>query len=184
MKIVYRFLFLAVLVAFVSNCARTGRPEGGPKDETAPLFVTAIPPYETVKFDKKEIKINFNEYITLKDLNSQLVISPPMKSPPLISPQGTPSEYLKIKILDTLQQNTTYIINFGNAVQDNNEGNKLENFKYVFSTGTYIDSLATSGSIKDVQLTETPTKINVLLYKIDSTFNDSIVYKKKNNRAE
>jgi len=180
-KIVYRFLFLSLLLLLISNCARTGRPEGGPKDEKAPLFVTSIPPYETVKFNKKEIKINFNEYIVLKDLNSQLVISPPMKNPPLISPQGSPSEYIKIKILDTLQPNTTYIFNFGNAVQDNNEGNKLENFKYVFSTGTYIDSLTTSGSIKDAKLIEAPKNINILLYRIDSSFNDSIVYKKKPN---
>jgi hypothetical protein len=180
-KIEYRFLFLVVLVILSTNCARTGRPEGGPKDEKAPLFVTSIPPYETVKFDKKEIKINFNEYITLKDLNSQLVVSPPMKNPPLISPLGSPSEFIKIKILDTLQPNTTYIFNFGDAVQDNNEGNKLENFKYVFSTGTYIDSLTTAGSIVDAKLIETPRKINVLLYKIDSAFNDSIIYKKKPN---
>lgn len=181
MKIVYRFLFLSLLLIFVTNCARTGRPEGGPKDENAPLFVTSIPPYETVKFNKKEIKINFNEYVVLKDLNSQLVISPPMKNPPLISPQGSPSEYIKIEILDTLQPNTTYIFNFGNAVQDNNEGNKLENFKYVFSTGTYIDSLKTSGSIKDAKLVEAPKNINILLYRLDSTFNDSIIYKKKPN---
>lgn len=181
MKIVYRFLFLSVLLIFVTNCARTGRPEGGAKDEEAPLFVTSIPPYETVKFNKKEIKINFNEYIVLKDLNSQLVVSPPMKNPPLISPQGSPSEYIKIEILDTLQPNTTYIFNFGNAVQDNNEGNKLENFKYVFSTGTYIDSLKTSGSIKDAKLIEAPKNINILLYRLDSTFNDSIIYKKKPN---
>ena len=181
MKIVYRFLFLSVLLIFVTNCARTGRPEGGPKDEKAPLFVTSIPPYETVKFNKKEIKINFNEYIVLKDLNSQLVVSPPMKNPLLISPQGSPSEYIKIEILDTLQPNTTYIFNFGNAVQDNNEGNKLENFKYVFSTGTYIDSLKTSGSVKYAKLFEAPKNINILLYRLDSTFNDSIIYKKKPN---
>ena len=96
-----------------------------------------------------------------------------MKNPPLISPQGSPSEFIKIKILDTLKQNTTYIFNFGSAVQDNNEGNKLENFKYVFSTGTYIDSLTTSGSIKDAKLIEAPKNINVLLYRIDSSFNDS-----------
>lgn len=179
MKIVYRFLFLSVLLIFVTNCARTGRPEGGPKDEKAPLFVTSIPPYETVKFNKKEIKINFNEYIVLKDLNSQLVVSPPMKNPLLISPQGSPSEHIKIEILDTLQPNTTYIFNFGNAVQDNNEGNKLENFKYVFSTGTYIDSLKTSGSVKYAKLFEAPKNINILLYRLDSTFNDSIIYKKK-----
>jgi uncharacterized protein (DUF2141 family) len=179
MRIVSRFLCLSVFFVFITNCARTGRPEGGPKDEEAPLFITAYPPYESVKFDKKEIKIDFNEYIILKDLNKQLVVSPPMSSLPLISPQGSPSEFIKIKILDTLKQNTTYIFNFGKAVQDNNEGNKLENFKYVFSTGTYIDSLTTSGSIKDARLIETPKNINVLLYRIDSSFNDSIVYKKK-----
>lgn len=179
MRIVYRFLYLSVLLLFVTNCARTGRPEGGPKDEEAPLFITANPPYESVKFDKQEIKIDFNEFITLKDLNAQLVVSPPMKNPPLISPQGAPSEFIKIEIIDTLKQNTTYIFNFGNAVQDHNEGNKLENFKYVFSTGTYIDSLTTFGIIKDAKLTEAPKNINVLLYRIDTSFNDSIVYKQK-----
>ena len=179
MRIVYRFIFLSVILIFVTNCARTGRPEGGPKDEEAPLFITANPPYESVKFDKQEIKIDFNEFITLKDLNKQLVVSPPMKNPPLISPQGAPSEFIKIEIIDTLKQNTTYIFNFGNAVQDHNEGNKLENFKYVFSTGTYIDSLTTFGSIKDVKLTEAPKNINVLLYRIDTSFKDSIVFKQK-----
>jgi hypothetical protein len=102
-----------------------------------------------------------------------------MKYPPLISPQGTPSDFIKIKIIDTLKQNTTYIFNFGNAIQDNNEGNKLENFKYVFSTGSYIDSLTTFGNIKDAKLVEAPKNINILLYRIDSSFNDSIIYKEK-----
>ena len=73
MRIVYRFLFLSVLLIFVTNCARTGRPEGGPKDEDAPLFITAKPPYESVNFNKKEIKIDFNEYITLKNLNTEKI---------------------------------------------------------------------------------------------------------------
>lgn len=179
MKPLYKLLFFISILLFATSCARTGRPEGGPKDEEAPLFVTANPPYESINFDKKEIKIEFNEYVKLKDLNKQLVISPPMKNPPLITPQGTASEDIKIEIIDTLKQNTTYIINFGNAVEDNNESNKLENFKYVFSTGDYIDSLTTSGSIKDAKLIETPKNINVLLYRIDSAFNDSIVYKSK-----
>lgn len=165
----------------MANCARTGRPEGGPKDENAPIFVNAIPPYNTVKFDKKVVKLNFDEFITLKDLNKQLVISPPLKNPPLISPQGAPSKEIKIQILDTLQENTTYIFNFGNAVQDNNESNVLENFKYVFSTGTYIDSLVTAGSITDAILKEIPRNVNVLLYRIDSSYKDSIIYKKKPN---
>ncbi len=181
MKVVYKFLFIIVVVFVVSNCARTGRPEGGPKDENAPLFVTANPAYETVNFNKKEIRLNFDEFIVLKDLNKQLLISPPMKYPPIITPQGSASKFINIEIKDTLNTNSTYIFNFGNAIQDNNEGNKLENFKYVFSTGNYIDSLTISGSIKDAKLLKTPKEVNVLLYKLDSTFNDSIIYKNKPN---
>lgn len=181
MKPFYKLLFILSLIVFATSCARTGRPEGGPKDKEAPLFVTANPPYESIHFNKKEIKIQFNEYVKLKDLNKQLVVSPPMKNPPLITPQGTASKEIKIEILDTLKLNTTYIFNFGNAVEDNNEANKLENFKYVFSTGDYIDSLATSGTIKDAKLVEPSKNVNVLLYRIDSAFNDSIIYKKKPN---
>jgi hypothetical protein len=180
-KTFYRFFFFIILLVFISNCARTGRPEGGPKDEDAPIFVTANPPYESINFNKKEIKLFFDEFIKLKDLNKQLVISPPLKYPALITPQGTASKQLTIELLDTLFLNTTYIFNFGNAVEDNNENNKLENFKYIFSTGSYIDSLTTSGFIKDAKLLETPKRNNILLYRIDSTFNDSIVYNKKPN---
>lgn len=179
MKTFYRFFLLAGLLIFLTNCARTGRPEGGPKDEDAPLFVNSIPPYNTVKFDKKLIKLNFNEFVTLKELSKQLVVSPPLKNPLLITPQGSPSKEIKIQILDTLQENTTYIFNFGNAVQDNNESNVLENFKYVFSTGTYIDSLMTAGSVNDAILQEIPKSVNVLLYRIDTSYRDSIIYKKK-----
>jgi len=178
-KKIYSLFLFVFLICLTFSCAKTGRPDGGPKDENAPLFVTAKPPYESANFNKKEIKLNFDEYIVLKELNKQLVVSPPMKNPPLITPQGTPSEFLKIEIIDTLKLNTTYIFNFGNAIQDNNEGNQLENFKYVFSTGDYIDSLTTFGSVKDAKLLETPRSVNVLMYRIDSTFNDSIIYKRK-----
>ena len=181
MKHLFKFLFFSILLVIISNCARTGRPEGGPKDEDAPLFVTSNPPYETINFDKKEIELQFNEYVKLKDLNKQLIVSPPLKNPALITPIGTASKTIKIQILDTLTKNTTYIFNFGNAIEDNNESNKLEAFKYVFSTGNYIDSLLTYGTIKDAYLNETPKNINVLLYRIDSSFTDSIIYKKKPN---
>jgi hypothetical protein len=177
----FRLFFFSISIVILTNCARTGNPEGGPKDEDAPLFVTSKPAYETINFDAKEIELNFNEYIKLKDLNKQLIVSPPLKTPLLVTPQSTASKFLNIKILDTLQENTTYIINFGNAIEDNNEGNKLESFKYVFSTGKYIDSLSTSGKIKDAYLDESQKNINVLLYKIDSSFTDSIVFKKKPN---
>jgi uncharacterized protein (DUF2141 family) len=176
-------LFLLIVSFSFFYCAKKGRPSGGPKDEDAPLLVTSSPPYETINFNTDEIKIEFNEYITLKDLNKQLVVSPPLKeeNPSIITPQGTPSKFISIKILDTLLKNTTYIFNFGNSVQDNNEGNKLESFKYVFSTGSYIDSLNLSGSVKNAYSSENIKNIKMLLYRLDSTFTDSIVYKQKPN---
>ena len=98
------FLFLIVFILSFSQCAKKGRPSGGPKDVDAPLFVTANPPYESINFDKNEIDIYFDEYIKLKNLNDQLIISPPLNpaNPSLISPQGTPSKNINIKILDTL----------------------------------------------------------------------------------
>ncbi|CAL2079926.1 Ig-like domain-containing protein [Tenacibaculum sp. 190524A02b] len=179
MRGVIKVCVLIFVGLLVTSCARRGNPEGGPKDENAPIMVTANPPYESIEFDEKNIRIYFDEYIVLKDLTKQLVVSPPFKNPALIEPQGTPSKYINIKILDTLKSNTTYTFNFGNAVQDNNEGNKLESFKYVFSTGKYIDSLKTKGSVKDALTRETDKSIGVLLYRIDSSFNDSIIYKRK-----
>ena len=174
-------LFLVFLVFSFSQCAKKGRPDGGPKDEDAPLFVTANPPYETINFDKKEINIYFNEYIKLKDLRKQLIISPPLNpaNPSLISPQGSPSKFINIKILDTLKENSTYIFDFGNSVQDNNEANILERFKYVFSTGSFIDSLNLSGNVKNSFKSESVEDIKLLLYRLDSSYTDSAVYNRK-----
>lgn len=174
-------LFLIVLILSFSHCAKKGRPSGGPKDEDAPLFVTADPPYENINFNKDEINIYFNEYIKLKNINDQLIISPPLNpaNPSLISPQGSPSKFINIKILDTLLANTTYIFDFGSSVEDNNESNKLERFKYVFSTGNYIDSLTLAGSVKNAYKSEDIKNIKLLLYRLDSSYTDSAVYKRK-----
>ena len=174
-------LFLIVLVLSFSQCAKKGRPSGGPKDEDAPLFVTADPPYESINFNKDEINIYFDEYIKLKDINKQLIISPPLNpnNPSLISPQGSPSKYISIKILDTLLANSTYIFDFGNSVQDNNESNTLERFKYVFSTGKYIDSLTLEGNVKNSFKSENIENIKLLLYRLDSSYTDSAIYKRK-----
>lgn len=174
-------LFIVIIILITSNCAKKGRPNGGPKDSIAPLLVTSSPPYGSLNFKAKKIKIYFDEFITLKNVNQQLIISPPLKYYPIITPQSSPSKVITIKISDTLKPNTTYTFNFGNSIQDNNEGNKLERFKYVFSTGDYIDSLKTSGIIKDAYKQKFDKNINVLLYKIDSTYNDSIIYNQKPN---
>ena len=175
------FIFVFVVILLTSNCARKGRPNGGLKDSLAPVMVTANPPYKSLNFKSKKIKLSFDEYITLDKLNQQLVISPPLKYQPEISPQGYPSKEITIKLSDTLKENTTYIFNFGNSIKDNNEGNLLKSFNYVFSTGNYVDSLQTKGLIKDAFHKKFDDDISVLLYKVDSTYTDSIIYKQKPN---
>lgn len=182
MKHFLKIIFSVIaLILLTSNCARKGRPNGGLKDSIAPLMVTANPPYKSLHFSSKKIKISFDEYITLKNINQQLIISPPLKHLPTITPQGSPSKEITIKLTDTLQSNTTYTFNFGNSIQDNNEGNKLGKFKYVISTGSYIDSLKTKGVVQDAYQQKFDKNIKILLYKIDSTFTDSIIYRQKPN---
>lgn len=174
-----KFYIPIFLLILLSACAKKGRPEGGPKDENAPILVLAKPAYKTTNFKAKKIRFYFDEYIVLKELNKKLIISPPLKTPPLITPIGTPTKYINIEILDTLKQNTTYTFNFGDAIQDNNENNKIENFKYIFSTGNYIDSLTTKGTVIDALNGKLSKNVNVVLYKLDSTYTDSLFLKQK-----
>ncbi len=108
-----------------------------------------------------------------------MIISPPLKYPPIIVPQGTPSKFISIKILDTLQEKTTYTFNFGQSIIDNTEGNVLDNFKYIVSTGDYIDSLQVSGTVKDAFELKQNENIILMLYPFDEAYNDSIIYKEK-----
>jgi hypothetical protein len=175
-----RYLQILILLIIVS-CAKRGRPTGGPEDKDAPIMVTTKPPYKSLNFKSDEIRIYFNEYIKLKEVNTQLIVSPPLKYPPIITPVGTASKYIKIKILDTLKQNTTYTFNFGQSVIDNTEGNILNNFKYIFSTGDVIDSLSVSGTIRDAFNEEADKNVLIMLYEKNELFNDSIIYKEKPN---
>ena len=165
----------------ISSCAKRGRPTGGVKDSIPPVMVIAQPENESINFKSDKIKLLFNEYIKLKDVNSQLIISPPLKYPLDITPLGTASKQVLIKIKDTLTENTTYTFNFGNSVLDNNESNILESLKYVFSTGDYIDSLKLNGSINDSFLQKADKGISILLYEIDTTYTDSTIYNKRPN---
>lgn len=179
MKHSNRLLIYVVIALLFYTCAKKGRPSGGPKDEDAPVFVVSNPPYESTEFKATKIELEFDEYVVLRDLNKQLVVSPPYKNPPLILPQGIASKKVTIQIIDTLKPNTTYIYNFGSSLQDNNEGNKLENFNYVFSTGKTIDSLVQKGAVKDAIDYKDVKGIKMLLYRIDSTYTDSIIFKEK-----
>ncbi|GAA3570301.1 Ig-like domain-containing domain [Snuella lapsa] len=170
-----------ILLVFISlvfiNCANRGTPDGGPKDETPPVIIKSEPENFSTHFNAKEIKIYFDEFIKIKDLQKQLIISPPMKTQPEITPLGSASKFITIKIFDTLQPNTTYAFNFGNSITDNNEGNPFSFYRYVFSTGDYIDSLTVKGQIVDALKRQPETFVSVGLYEVDSTFNDSIIYK-------
>src|SRR5690606_23040147 len=114
------------------DCAKKGTPTGGERDTIPPTIVRSNPENYSINFTGDEIEIRFDEYIKLKDIGNELIISPPMEYTPIITPLST-SKTLKIKILDTLKPNTTYSFNFGNSIVDNNEENKYEYFKYVFS---------------------------------------------------
>ena len=174
-----RLLLSLLVILVLSSCARRGRPEGGPKDFDKPIMVRAEPEFLSLQFDDDQIKIYFDEFIKLQGVNSQLIVSPPLKYTPVITPQGTPSKRITIKLTDTLQENTTYTFNFGQSIEDNTERNVLDNFKYIFSTGDYIDSLAIGGMIEDafdLEMGEGPT---VMLFPVDEAYNDSIVFKEK-----
>lgn len=165
------FLFLFIVV----GCAKRGSITGGSKDTIAPVMKVSFPKNFSKNFKGNEIKLVFDENIKLKNLNKQLIISPPMKYEPSILPT-TPTKTITIKIKDTLQPNTTYSFNFGQSIADNNEGNPLNQFKYVFSTGDYIDSLSLGGTIKSAYDKEVESFVSVMLYDVNDNFKDSVVY--------
>ncbi len=166
---------LFIIILILASCAKRGSITGGLKDTIGPVLKISFPKNYSTNFKGNEIKLTFDEYIKLKDLNKQLIISPPMKYEPLILPTNV-SKYISIKINDTLQPNTTYSFNFGQSIVDNNEGNPYNQFKYVFSTGTHIDSLTLSGSVTDAYNKEVESFVSVMLYDVNDKFKDSIVY--------
>ena len=147
-----RFFFLILFSFLLASCARVGSPVGGAKDSIPPQITGSNidSPRVNVPRDIRELRIDFDEYITLKDINKQLIISPPLKQITKILPSGMGNKYLLIKWTDTLQENTTYNFNFGNAIVDNNEGNALGYYNFAFSTGEKIDSLFISGELKSL----------------------------------
>lgn len=175
----YFFACLLILcVTCFSNCAKRGYISGGPMDTLPPVVLKSFPENYSINFDKDEIKIEFDEFIKLKNINQNLIVSPPLKNNPEIQPMGGPKKALIVKLRDTLLPNTTYSFNFGDAIIDNNEGNVLPQFKYIFSTGTYIDSLKLEGTIQSAHKLKTDNFVNIMLYDA-KTFNDSTVYKEK-----
>lgn len=172
----YLKIIATALLILTISCAKRGGVGGGLKDTLAPVLSSGFPKNYSKNVTPKEIKLNFDEYVKLKNVAKQLIVSPPMKYAPEISPY-TASREIKIKILDTLIPNTTYSFSFGNSIEDNNEDNILRQFKYVFSTGNFIDSLKLKAKVIDAIDLKTPNFVSVMLYEVNEKYSDSAVYK-------
>lgn len=148
---VKKLFFLLAINFLLFSCARVGSPNGGTKDTLAPKFLGSNIDSARINVprDTKELRLDFDEYVNLKEISKNLTISPPIKRIKRIIPSNLANKYILIQWQDTLQANTTYNFNFGNAIVDNNEGNVLPYFNYAFSTGEKIDNLYISGTVEN-----------------------------------
>ncbi|MES2132419.1 MAG: Ig-like domain-containing protein [Bacteroidota bacterium] len=168
-------LLLYICILFVCvQCAQITPLTGGKKDTEAPKLLKAIPANASLNVTSKTIELTFDEYITLKDVTNQFIITPQTKELPDIEASG---KKVKVKFNETLLPNTTYKLSFGNAIVDLRESNNLPNFEYVFSTGNSIDSLKLRGTIADATDKRAAAQVLVGLYSADAQ--DSIIYKEK-----
>lgn len=157
----WEWLAMLVMAVVVYACASRGYPEGGPKDTTPPQVILEEPASFTKNFDKKRVNIYFDEFVQLKDINEKFIISPPQKKKPKPRLKG---KYVQVEFVDSLKPNTTYTLDFADAISDNNEGNPLGFYRYVFSTGNEIDSLELSGQVVNAESGEPVLNVYVELY--------------------
>lgn len=167
--------------AFLSRCASIGTPTGGPKDTLPPVVVAVVPEDGATNFKSKSIYIEFDEYVQLKDQQKEIYVSPAMGKKPVFTMRGR-GIYIQIKD-DSLLPETTYAIEFGSSVADNNESNALHGLRYVFSTGSAIDSLICSGYTEDSYTADSLGKSFIWFYEADSVETpdtyDSTIFKYK-----
>lgn len=138
------WLLTLVVGVILAACASIGSPEGGPRDYTPPQVVKSSPEANALNFKGQKVEITFDEIVNLKDQQKKVIISPAPKTQPLIRTVG---KKVTIEFRDELEENTTYVIDFSNAIEDNNEGNQLDGYSFAFSTGDEIDTLAVSGIV-------------------------------------
>jgi len=168
-------VYLVVLCWYLLHlgCAQIGTVTGGDKDTLAPVIVQANPANFTTSYSKKEMKayIKFDEFVELRDVNQNLIVSPPLENKPEIKLQG---KKVIIDLKNELKPNTTYNLDFGNSIVDLNEGNPLTRFQYVFSTKSYIDSLSVAGIVLNPTTLAKEKDVFVVLYE---NLQDSTPYK-------
>src|SRR5471030_429911 len=167
----FSMLFYCFLVVF--GCANRQLPQGGPRDREPPKLLKATPPNMTRFFKGKTIRLDFDEYFKLNNPYQEITMSPTPAKPPEYNLR---QKSVVIVLKDSLEKNTTYVINFGKAIADVNEGNVLKNFTYVFSTGAHIDSLSISGSVINTLTQEKEKEATVMLFTLKQ---DSLLFGKK-----
>lgn len=161
----------AAIAVIATACASIGRPQGGPRDETPPVFVRSNPAPGSTRFGGNKIDAIFDENLKLEDVVSKVVVSPAQKQMPSISANG---KHLTVELKDTLLENTTYTIDFGDAIRDLNEGNILDGFALDFATGDTIDSLRISGIVLQASNLEPAQGMLVGVYDA-ATYDDTTV---------
>ena len=164
-----KLLYIFCLACVVIGCARMGQPDGGWFDDDPPVVVGSSPADQSTNISAKKITIYFNEYIKLEDATNKVIVSPPQLEVPEIKATG---RRIVVELQDTLKENTTYTIDFSDAISDNNEGNPLGNYTYSFSTGSQIDTMEVAGYVLDASNLEPVKGILVGLYNdlADSAF--------------
>lgn len=176
LKIVSTFVLLIALLPptlVQTGCANIIPPSGGPRDSLPPQIVNLRPADSTRNFAGKRIVMEFDEFIQIDNIQENLLVSPVPKINPTVDSK---LRTLTVTIKDTLQPNTTYTLDFGNAIKDINEGNILKNYTYMFSTGPSIDSLSVSGKVIIAETGKTDSTLIVMLH---TSFDDSAVIKEK-----
>lgn len=153
---------LCVIIFILYACASTGTPDGGPYDETPPKFVRSTPEPNAINNQRKKISIEFDEFIKIENAAEKVIISPPQSEAPEVKASG---KRVLVEFFDSLRENTTYTIDFGDAIVDNNEGNPMGDFAYAFSTGDRIDTMQVSGTVLNAQDLEPIKGIQVGLHK-------------------
>ena len=165
-KIVLRLVVILIFGGvFFTRCANIMTPDGGPKDTLPPVIVKLEPGNFATNFKAKKIYIEFNEFVQIKDQNKEMFTSPAMKKLPLLTTRG---KGIVITIRDTLKENTTYAIDLGSAIRDNNESNPLNAMRYVFSTGDKVDSMMCSGYTADSYKADSVSRTFIWFYIADS----------------
>ena len=159
------------------SCANIGNPSGGPIDKTPPIFMRSNPTPNAVNVKDRKIEIFFDEIVTLKDPSTKIIVSPAQTEMPRMSALG---RKVTMELVDSLLPNTTYTIDFSNSIQDNNEGNAIDNFAFAFSTGSVIDSMRVSGYVLDSRTLEPMQSVVVGL---QSNLADSAFHKEKLQRV-